>query len=351
MFELRTRGGTRRGARLVSGIAGILILCISQNVGAQVRGGWQPLSRINPGATVAVRTSEPISVNTADGRVFTGVVDQDLIDENGRLAIPRGSGVELMVRRTPNNELALDLESVVVNGQRYAIAANENIVGTAGSLGGLGTNRQTAEYVGGGALLGTIIGAIAGGGKGAAIGAAVGAAAGAGSQVVTRGSNVTVPAESLLTYRLERELTLGVPDTGFTRPGGHYHAFNQVGGQAGDDFRSTTIVPGNQPWTPTNILVRTGDVLRFQVAGEVESSANSYDRARAQGSRSRQTVSGPPLPYQPRGALIARIDNGEPFLVANQSAVRMPADGTLFLGINDTEMFNNRGQYNVEITR
>jgi hypothetical protein len=303
------------------------------------------------GTTVAVRTNEPIDVNTADGRVFTGVVDQDVIDGNGRLAIPRGSSVELMIRRAPNNELALDLESVVVNGQRYAIAANQNIVGTAGSLGALGTNRQTAEYVGGGALLGTIIGALAGGGKGAAIGAAVGAAAGAGTQVVTQGPNVTVPAESLLTYRLERELTLGVPDAGFSRPGGHYHPFHQVGGQAGNDSRSMIIVPGNQRWTPTNLRVRIGDVLRFQVTGAVEFSADPYDRAVAQGSPNRQTVVGSPLPYQPRGALIARIDNGEPFLIGNQSAVRMPADGMLFLGINDANMFDNRGQFNVEIAR
>jgi hypothetical protein len=73
------------------------------------------------GTTVSVRTNEPIDVNTTDGRVFTGVVDQDVIDGNSRLAIPRGSSVELMIRRAPNNELALDLESVVVNGQRYAM--------------------------------------------------------------------------------------------------------------------------------------------------------------------------------------------------------------------------------------
>ena len=36
---------------------------------------------------------------------------------------------------------------------------------------GIGKNKRTAEYVGGGAVLGTLLGAIAGGGKGAAIGA------------------------------------------------------------------------------------------------------------------------------------------------------------------------------------
>ena len=61
---------------------------------------------------------------------------------------------------------------------------------------------------GGGALLGTLIGAVAGGGKGAAIGAAVGGAAGATTQVMTRGHEVKVPAESVLTFKLETPLTL-----------------------------------------------------------------------------------------------------------------------------------------------
>jgi hypothetical protein len=60
-------------------------------------------------------------------------------------------------------------------------------------------------------LLGTIIGAIAGGGKGAAIGAGAGTAAGAGEQMLTRGSRVHVPPESMVTFRLERPLVVREP--------------------------------------------------------------------------------------------------------------------------------------------
>src|SRR5207248_1746832 len=67
--------------------------------------------------------------------------------------------------------------------------------------------------------IGAIIGAIAGGGKGAAIGAGVGAAGGAGVQVLTRGKNIDVPAESLLTYRLSEPLRAGYADTGYYRNG------------------------------------------------------------------------------------------------------------------------------------
>ena len=82
----------------------------------------------------------------------------------------------------------------------------------------LGRNDETAEFVGTGALLGTIVGALTGGGKGAAIGAAAGAAG-----VLTRGRFVRIPAGTLLTFRLERGLTIGVHDEGFTRDRLHYH--------------------------------------------------------------------------------------------------------------------------------
>jgi hypothetical protein len=154
--------------------------------------------------------------------VFTGVVDRGVRGSNGGLAIPRGSNVELLVRVARDNDLILDLESVVVNGQRYALQTAANRIESQDSVG---RNRRTGEYVGGGALLGTIIGAIAGGGKGAAIGAAAGAAAGGGTQVLTSGRTVRVPPESLLTFRIERPLILVVVDRGFSRDGRHYHNY------------------------------------------------------------------------------------------------------------------------------
>ena len=162
---------------------------------------------IATGTRILVRTSEMIEARKSAGRVFAGVVDKAVKDANGRVAIPRGSRVNLIVRKLPNSDLALDLESLTVNGRRYAVATDSIATGS-GQKDGIGSNKRTAEYIGGGALLGTIIGAIAGGGKGAAIGAAAGAGAGAGTQVLTRGKTVKVPAESLLTFRLEHALQM-----------------------------------------------------------------------------------------------------------------------------------------------
>jgi hypothetical protein len=193
---------------------------------AQVVHDWRPVSQINRGTTIAVRTTEPITASSADGRIYPGVVDEDVIGRDGQVAIPRGSTAELIVRHERDRELAVDLDSVTINGERYAISADATPVGTSGPPGNLGANRETAEHVGGGALLGTIIGAIAGGGKGAAIGAGVGAAAGAGLQVVTHGDRVNVPAEALLTFQLDRPMTVGVSDPGYDRDGRHYHPYD-----------------------------------------------------------------------------------------------------------------------------
>lgn len=155
------------------------------------------------GTSVTIRTNETIDASKSDGQTYSGVVDQDVLDANRRVAVPRGANAELVVRELDDRELILDLAAVTINGTRYPITASN-------SLGedrkeGLGTNKRTGKYVGAGAAVGAIIGAIAGGGKGAAIGAAAGAGAGAGAVVLTRGDKIKVPSESLLTFRLEQE--------------------------------------------------------------------------------------------------------------------------------------------------
>jgi hypothetical protein len=185
-------------------------------------GNIYKLSRIEPGALLTVRTTQPISIDHAEGRVFTGVIAEDVWDDYGRLAvptIPRGSPVELVVRTARDGDLILDLESVVAHGQRYSMtAAPERIEAERGSRDG-----DTAAFAGGGALLGSIIGAIAGGGKGAAIGAAAGAATGLG--VALSGRSVHVPSGTLLTFRLDRPLVIGARDDGYNRNGAHYHPY------------------------------------------------------------------------------------------------------------------------------
>jgi hypothetical protein len=145
------------------------------------------LTRIEPGTNIAVRTNQTIDVDRSDNRVYTGIVDQDVRGVNGRLAIPRGSSVELMVRVAPDNDLILDLDSVMVNGQRYAVKADADRM----------------ESRPDNSLVGAIVGAIQGG------------------QV--RGRAVRVPRDSVLNFRIERPMVMGVADRGYDRDGYHYH--------------------------------------------------------------------------------------------------------------------------------
>lgn len=174
------------------------------------------------GTTMVVRTNDTIDArDTGSGRVYSGTVDLDVFDGNNILAIARGSDVELMVRDIGHHTVALDLEAVVVGGKRYSVVSYD-VTRTADDKDGVGANRRTGKFLGGGALFGTILGAVAGGGKGAAIGALAGGTAGAIGQVVTRGRRVHVPAESVLTFQLQQPLNLA-PDPGYMHNGRHYH--------------------------------------------------------------------------------------------------------------------------------
>jgi hypothetical protein len=128
---------------------------------------------------------------------------------------------------------------------------------------------------------------------------------------------------------------------------------NRVTGTVGTVGRRQTTsytIPGNQQWTETDVNVREGETLSLRVAGEIEYAPNA--RVSAAGAP-RRTPGGPdvPIPNAPAAALIGRIDNGQPFLIGRNTSVRMPASGTLFLGINDDVVSDNSGNYQLIIAR
>lgn len=133
-------------------------------------------TRLEPGMAIPVRTDQTIDVDRSDHQVYWGRVDQDVFGENGRLAIPRGSSVEMTVRVAPDNDLILDMQSVRVNGERYALEAHPDRIES---------QRDNS-------VVGTIIGAL-------------------GGQV--RGEAVRVPRDSVVTFRLEQPLVMQVPRT------------------------------------------------------------------------------------------------------------------------------------------
>ena len=166
---------------------------------------------VSAGAQIPVRVAETIDSGIAtEGQTFASAVTQDILDAAGDVVIPRGSNARVIIRSASKggrikgaSDLVLDLDSVSIHGKRYRLDT-EDIVEK--GRDGVGKNKRTAIFGGTGAAAGAIIGAIAGGGKGAAIGAASGAAAGVGAEVVTKGGSIKVPAESVLTFKLDKPL-------------------------------------------------------------------------------------------------------------------------------------------------
>ena len=164
------------------------------------------------GSEISVRTNEPIDSGTAaDGQTFDAQVTRSVKDAGGAVVLPRGAPARIVIRSASKggirgaSDLVLDLQSVRINGRSYTIdTADLSQKGKSG----VGANKRTATFTGGGAALGAIIGAIAGGGKGAAIGAGSGAGAGALTQILTKGGAIKVPAESVLTFSLDKPLTV-----------------------------------------------------------------------------------------------------------------------------------------------
>jgi hypothetical protein len=128
------------------------------------------------------------------------------------VVIPHGANAQIVIRSASKggrfhgtSDLVLDLQSISVEGQQYLVSSSD--VRESGKQG-FGANKRTAEYTGGGAAIGAIIGAIVGGGKGAAIGAGAGGGGGALTQVLTKGGSIRVPAETVLTFQLEKPVRI-----------------------------------------------------------------------------------------------------------------------------------------------
>ena len=158
------------------------------------------------GTEIKVRTNTPIPSKPARNASFSASISDDVRDNAGEVIIPRGSRAQLVaVPTSDGKDTNLDLRSVTVSGRRYLLA--EQNAGKSSAPGGLGVNKRTGKYVGGGAALGAVLGAIFGGGKGAAIGALAGGAGGAGAQVYT-GRRKALPAETELKFKLAEDLQM-----------------------------------------------------------------------------------------------------------------------------------------------
>lgn len=175
-----------------------------------------PVTAVFPaGTTVEIQTVDPIDSKTGQaGDQFQATLARPLTWDS-RVLVPKGVTVYLRLvaadtsgQYKGQSELQLRMVRLEFQGVDYPL--NSSTYSEIGKSRG----KDTAETVGGGAILGALIGAIAGGGKGAVIGGAAGAGAGGVYQGLSKPKEARIPSETVLDFKLDQPLNIPVPATG-----------------------------------------------------------------------------------------------------------------------------------------
>ena len=152
------------------------------------------------------------SRHTKPGKHFRGVVVRDVILMNGATAIPRGAYVEGTVidSRGPGNlkghpKLALQLDHLDMGYASYPMTS------FVWARRGAGKGGQSAGTIGTSAFAGAVVGGAVGGGPTALLGGLLGGLGGAGLSAASRGPQLLIPAESVLTFSVKEPVVVREP--------------------------------------------------------------------------------------------------------------------------------------------
>ncbi|MCU1304613.1 MAG: hypothetical protein JWQ87_4897 [Candidatus Sulfotelmatobacter sp.] len=164
---------------------------------------------VEQGTQMSIRLIDSIdSEKNQVGDSFHAALSAPLSAE-GAEAIPAGTDVTGHIvelksagKFAGQSVVVLQLDTIVANGRSYTLQTDQY------RKQGSSRGKNTAEKVGGGAIIGGIIGAIAGGGKGAAIGTAAGAGVGGGAQAASKSQQIKLPSETVLNFTLQAPLTV-----------------------------------------------------------------------------------------------------------------------------------------------
>lgn len=168
----------------------------------------QPKSLVVAAGTVlTVRLGDSVGSKTSQpGQTFTATLAKAVEVEGETLIAEGASATGTVVDAKPLGRfkggavLQLRLDSIKVNGADRPIQTSSVIRAEQGK------GKRTAVLAGGGAAVGALIGGLAGGGKGAAIGALTGGGAGTAGAAFTGNKDIALPAESVLSFKLEQPL-------------------------------------------------------------------------------------------------------------------------------------------------
>jgi hypothetical protein len=137
------------------------------------------------GASLLIRTNDAVSTHkAARGTVYEAFVAEDVLDQNGKILIPKASPVELVVRSLPYlgpggamTELTLGVSTITVNGVTYPV---ETKTGTP-DTGGFVADSDAPRVVGAGESSG---------------------------QSLTIGHRISLPSQTLLSFRIADPIRL-----------------------------------------------------------------------------------------------------------------------------------------------
>lgn len=217
-FELRGLAALTLGALLCAGCAQSPQADASKSADAQksggVLGGLFASSRL---VTIPEGTALYVTLDQSlrsDANVPGDQFDASLagpVIMDGKAVIPKGARVTGRVVDAKESgrlkgvaHLRLELAEIEVNGKSYDLQT------TAITRSGSGHTKRNTAMIGGGTAAGAVIGGLAGGGKGAVIGGAVGAGAGTATAAATGKKEITIPAETQLSFKLTQPVTVQV---------------------------------------------------------------------------------------------------------------------------------------------
>jgi hypothetical protein len=161
------------------------------------------------GTNLRVRLDSDLGSQTSQpGQSFSATVAEDVL-KNGQVIIPKDSRAEgTVIDAKPLGKfkggalLSIRLDSVHTRWGTYPVQTSSI------SEAKQGKGKRSTGFIAGGAGLGALIGGLTGGGKGAAIGALAGGGAGTAGAAFTGNKQITLPAETLLTFKLDHPVQI-----------------------------------------------------------------------------------------------------------------------------------------------